>query len=74
MRGSQMLASAFFNRCLVVDVPVGWQLVSQVLLALHITLLQGVRVGWIIGHVGSECCSVEVHYSCHHQLHPHLRS
>lgn len=39
--GSVMLASAFFNRWLVVDVPPGWQLVSQVLLALHITLLRG---------------------------------
>lgn len=38
---SVMLASAFFNRWLVVDVPPGWQLVSQVLLALRITLLQG---------------------------------
>lgn len=35
------VGGAFFNRWLVVDVPPGWQLVSQVLLALHITLLRG---------------------------------
>ena len=36
-----MLVTAFYNRWLVVDVPLGCQLVSQVLLAIHITLLQG---------------------------------
>lgn len=43
-----MWLSEFFNRWLVVDVPPGWQLVSQVLLALLITPL------WaeIIGRVG----------------------
>lgn len=36
-----MLVSVAFNRWLVADIPAGWHLVSQVLLALHITLLQG---------------------------------
>lgn len=39
--GTLMWESEFFNRWLVVDVPPGWQLVSQVLLALLITLLWG---------------------------------
>lgn len=65
------LASAFFNRWLVADVPPGWQLVSQVLLALHITLPEGEWGGVggeeeIIGGAGRECCSVKVHYSSHH--------
>lgn len=36
-----MLASAFLNRWLVVGVPPGWQLVSQVLRVLHFILLRG---------------------------------
>ncbi len=63
------VGGAFFNRWLVVDVPPGWQLVSQVLLALHITLLRG----GIIGRVGRECCSVKVHYSFHHAPRPQLQ-
>ena len=45
LTGSVTLPSAFFNRWLVVDVSPGWQLVSQVLLALHITLLRGGIIG-----------------------------
>lgn len=44
---------------------------SQVLLALHITLPEGEWGGVggeeeIIGGAGRECCSVKVHYSSHH--------
>lgn len=69
LTGSVTLLSAFFNRWLVVDVPPGWQLVSQVLLALHITLLRGDS----LVRVGRECCSVKVHYSSHHMPRPQLR-
>lgn len=46
--GTLMWQSEFFNRWLVVDVPQGWQLVSQVLLAPLITPLRAE----IIGRVG----------------------
>lgn len=68
MNITDRLAAAFFNRWLAADVPPGWQLVSQVVLALHITPLQG--GGGVIGCIGRERCSVKVHYSSHHMLNP----
>lgn len=68
MNITDRLAAAFFNRWLAADVPPGWQLVSQVVLALHITPLRG--GGGVIGRIGRERCSVKVHYSSHHMLNP----
>lgn len=72
MNITDRLAAAFFNRWLAADVPPGWQLVSQVVLALHITPLRGGGGGGggVIGRVGRERCSVKVHYSSHHMLNP----
>ena len=67
--GSGMLASAFLNRWLVVGVPLGWKWVSQVLFALHVTLLRG----GIGGRVGRECSSVKVHYSFRPAQRPRLQ-